>query len=499
MSCRPGLVALFGWLLIAATGVAVAPESGAQPGPPTVARVSPRTGSNQGGTWVTITGTHFGGHATALFGRVYARHVVVMSPTEMRVLTPARKVGTTHVRVVNVSGWSPKVAADQFTYGKPPTISELDPANGLSTAARRVTITGTAFGPHPRVMFGAVPISDVTRNSRTSLTVTAPAHDAPGPVDVRVRTAYGHSATDVRSAAAARYYYFAPAHPLVWSEVNTFHPQQGGLQSLSCPTADFCAAADPYGGVATGDGVNWGAVIDTGAGGTSAHSLSCASDTFCVLVGALGAASIYDGESWSGPTSDGLHTSSWASVSCASATACVAVDRQGQYSRYNGATWTVFVTSNDQAFVSPPALSCPTSTSCFSLDPSGRVRALAGDEVSTARLVLTRGGGDLSCPTTTFCVALGGFSAQVSRYGGVAWTKPVTLGNARRHTTLGHVSCTSKTHCVAAGARSVVWDGSAWSAPTPVPAPGYSGPLACVSAVTCIGLTSNGSRTVTDA
>jgi alpha-tubulin suppressor-like RCC1 family protein len=87
---------------------------------PTVAGVSPSSGSKAGGTSVTITGTGFALGKTATvfkFGTTKATSVNCTSSTTCTVVSPAHAVGTVDVKAtVNKVSSAKSAPADQFTY-----------------------------------------------------------------------------------------------------------------------------------------------------------------------------------------------------------------------------------------------------------------------------------------------------------------------------------------------------------------------------------------------
>jgi streptogramin lyase len=86
---------------------------------PTIAGVTPSTGSRSGGTPVTIKGSGFGlgTKATVLkFGTAKGLSVNCGSSTECTAVTPAHAAGTVDVTATVNKVNSPKVAADRFTY-----------------------------------------------------------------------------------------------------------------------------------------------------------------------------------------------------------------------------------------------------------------------------------------------------------------------------------------------------------------------------------------------
>jgi cyclophilin family peptidyl-prolyl cis-trans isomerase len=80
---------------------------------PTITGVSPSTGSVEGGTAVTITGTNLLGATSVKFGDTSA-DIVSNTATQIVVTSPAGVEGTVDVTVVTAGGTSS--AADQFTY-----------------------------------------------------------------------------------------------------------------------------------------------------------------------------------------------------------------------------------------------------------------------------------------------------------------------------------------------------------------------------------------------
>jgi hypothetical protein len=162
---------------------------------PTVAGVSPSSGSTAGGTAVTITGTNFTGATAVSFGGVAATSFTVNSATQITATAPAEAAGTVDVKVTTAGGTSAAVAADHFTYVTPvPTITGISPTSGSTAGGTIVTITGSNFTGATAVSFGSVAATSFTVNSATQITATAPA-EAAGSVDVKVTTAGGTSAT----------------------------------------------------------------------------------------------------------------------------------------------------------------------------------------------------------------------------------------------------------------------------------------------------------------
>jgi hypothetical protein len=84
-----------------------------------------------------------------------------------------------------------------------PHVTALSPGMGATTAGTAVTITGSGFTGATEVDFGGVKAPRMTVDSDSEITATSPT-GASGPVDVRVVTPKGTSATS--PADVFRYY-----------------------------------------------------------------------------------------------------------------------------------------------------------------------------------------------------------------------------------------------------------------------------------------------------
>ena len=188
--------------------------------PPAVFSLSATAGPLQGGTVVTITGTHLGEATAVRFGSVAGTGLVRVSDTTLRITSPAQPEGAVRVRVVNVNGTSPDTERSTFTYVGVPAVSSLStPAGPL--VGRVVVITGTRLGLATGVDFGGVPGTSLVRVSDTQLQVMAPPRKA-GTVDVRVTTPGGVSPV----VPAAQFTY--QAVPTVSSVSPAPAPTKGG-------------------------------------------------------------------------------------------------------------------------------------------------------------------------------------------------------------------------------------------------------------------------------
>jgi hypothetical protein len=140
---------------------------------PAISSIAPTSGSNAGGTSVTITGTGFLSGATVKFGGTLATNVTVTS-TSITATTPAHAVGKADVVVTNTDSQSATLTQG-FTYALPaPAITDISPATGPTSGGTQITITGTNFQDGATVKIGASPATDVNVVSATSITTRTP-------------------------------------------------------------------------------------------------------------------------------------------------------------------------------------------------------------------------------------------------------------------------------------------------------------------------------------
>ena len=173
------------------------------PPPPVVSSITPTEGSTAAGTNVTIAGSGFVSGATVKIGsRLTA--VTVVSANEITARTPAHVAGSEEVLVSDKDG----VSSDgpSYTYIAPPkpTVSAITPAEGSTSGATTVTITGTGFLAGASVRIGSK-ASSVDVVSATQITAKTPSHAA-GSEEVSVTDADGTS-----SGGPAYVYHTPPA------------------------------------------------------------------------------------------------------------------------------------------------------------------------------------------------------------------------------------------------------------------------------------------------
>ncbi len=83
---------------------------------PVIGAVSPNTGAAAGGTSVVSTGEHLDGVTSVTFGGTPGTNLVILSPTQIRVDTPAHSSGSVTVTVTGDQA-TPTSKPNAFVYG----------------------------------------------------------------------------------------------------------------------------------------------------------------------------------------------------------------------------------------------------------------------------------------------------------------------------------------------------------------------------------------------
>jgi hypothetical protein len=267
----------------------------------------------------------------------------------------------------------------------------------------------------------------------------------------------------------------------------------GGLMAaLVLGTAPPVAGASTPLSMATG----WSTV--PGALDTTLYDVSCTPDQFCAAVGAPDATTTSGVEEWNG--------SSWVaspdpavtwperdlrSVSCVNSSFCMAVgetenpstfDTSTLIEYWNGAQWSV--SASPAAALADSELSsvsCASTAWCMAVGetstPDSPVAQTVTDVwngTSWSEVQSPDGTGQgsglvsLSCPTTSFCMALGqtlgttGAEVPLAlQWNGATWTVPSLSAGSPP---IGSVSCPTTTSCMAASDNTYTeWNGSSWT------------------------------------
>jgi large repetitive protein len=158
--------------------------------PPRIDSISPTSGTEAGGTTVTISGRKLLGTNRVLIGGTSVNFTIVNDNT-VTFVSPQRPIGTVDISITTVAGAD--VLSNAFTYTVAmPTVTAVSPSAGVDTGNITVTITGTRFIAVSSVLFGSTPATSFVVNSQTSISAVTPP-GAIGPVNVSVVTASGTS------------------------------------------------------------------------------------------------------------------------------------------------------------------------------------------------------------------------------------------------------------------------------------------------------------------
>ena len=146
--------------------------------PPSLSGVSPTTGSVDGGTVVTLSGTNLGDVSRVTFDGISAT-IQSQSATTLKVVSPAHVAGAVNVIATGPGGAS---SPRTFTYQvPPPTITSVSPSSGKLSAGTLITITGTRLTGTNSIKFGSTAASAIAGTSISVISST----------QVRVKTPAG--------------------------------------------------------------------------------------------------------------------------------------------------------------------------------------------------------------------------------------------------------------------------------------------------------------------
>jgi Bacterial Ig-like domain (group 3) len=232
------------------------------------------------------------------------------------------------------------------------------------------------------------------------------------------------------------------------------------LRDLTCPSARFCIALDNagrflYSTDPAGGASRWHAVAEPSIG---VADLTCTSASFCAALygGSLGAQA---GVAWS--TNPTAGPSSWsqlglgqyqpAGLSCASASFCAISADTGYVltssdPASSAPTWTP---ADIDGYTSIDDVDCPGTGLCVAADSDGHLFASTRPTGGAGGWhVADVSASSITCPTTTFCAALGGAGLEVSDdpAGGTSAWQSVSAPSG-----LLRLSCPSPSLCVAFG------------------------------------------------
>ncbi len=221
---------------------------------PTLNSISPTSGSANGGTPVTITGTGFASGATVSLGGTAATGVTVVSSTTITATTAAHAAGAVNVVVTNPDAQSDTLT-NGYTYtavNPAPTVSSISPAAGTVNGGTPISIVGTGFIAGATATLGGSAATGITVVSSTLITATSPAHSA-GAVAVVVTNPDTQSGSKLNG-----FTYTAPSPAPTVSAINPISGSStGGTSVIITGTGFLTGATVSLGGTAaTGSTVN---------------------------------------------------------------------------------------------------------------------------------------------------------------------------------------------------------------------------------------------------
>ncbi len=241
--------------------------------PPIVSTVSPSSGTNQGGTSVTITGNNFGTAAGGVYVGTQAATVVSWSSTSISIVTPTYNApqgtvlpagGTAPVTVVTTdpersSSLNPTNSVFHYlgyAGGTTPVVDYVGPTAGNAAGGYAVDIVGSGFTGATRVTFGGVEATSQIDVNDSNITATVPAetgatacafpsNSSVCQVEVRVTTPAGTSAEDTILPSYSGAIEFEP------DEVIYYTPGTEVVAAASefdyAPTPDVTSVTPKYG------------------------------------------------------------------------------------------------------------------------------------------------------------------------------------------------------------------------------------------------------------
>lgn len=486
--------------------------------PPAVTGLDRKTGPLAAGQTVTVAGANFE-HVTGVsFGGAAATGVTVLSPTSLRVRTPAHAAAVVDVRVTTSYGTSPAVSADRYTFG-PFALSwraatELDYPGGLPNGIGCVSASfclavdlgdsvmrfnGTNWSA-PTNLFTRTPLDSVACASTTFCVATGTMatffstdggrtwSPTPGTYwagqNVACAATHFCALTDGQTVRTFDGTTFSAPHQLPDPT-----KQQGWITALSCVSPTFCVAVgdeDPtnsagvfgptYGYYSVWSGSSWSDWTATGT--TALMDVSCVSRTRC---GAVSGGDVvwFDGSSWSAPTQ--VHNYSgdldWTEISCVSVSWCAFFENLGVEGQdavvqtFDGTSW-----SPEQDIPVPElrAARCAAVGSCVALGTYGESSRLVGESWSDPVVVDPPHGQirQVSCPAAGWCVAVDGAN-NVLQLNGTTWSSQRVDKVNNLQQGLDGVSCPVVGFCVVTSVwgYAIVYTDGAWQSPVQLTLP----------------------------
>jgi hypothetical protein len=147
------------------------------PNAPVVLTASPSSGSDAGGTLVTITGSNFTGGSVEIGGVLVTQYTVINDSTIEFITPPGVQGKVVSITVITNSGRG--VGPNLFTYtAAAPTIYTVNPNTGSTAGGTNVTLTGFRFTGATSVEIGGIVAQSFTVIDDSHISIVTPAHSA---------------------------------------------------------------------------------------------------------------------------------------------------------------------------------------------------------------------------------------------------------------------------------------------------------------------------------
>jgi len=234
--------------------------------------------------------------------------------------------------------------------------------------------------------------------------------------------------------------------------------------------------------------------VDPGGGpnNQTTYSVSCPTTAFCLVAGGNSQMVYRRSGNWSSPQTVNAG-GTFDSVSCRSATFCVAMT-SGHAVTYNGHSWSKAQKVGPEATYK---ISCPTTSFCAAVGASGMpgkpstVATYNGHSWSSTQVSTTGTLDDrlmgVSCASSTFCVAVN-LDGQILTFNGAKWAPSRVTGPKG----LISVSCATPEFCMAVtdSGHSTTFRGKGWSPSANIPkfASAFAYSISCASRTACVAI-----------
>jgi hypothetical protein len=144
--------------------------------PPRISGISPTSGSPEGATLVTLTGSGFSDTEYVRFGDIYGVALNVIDDNHLTVWTQRSAPGSVPVSVKNHAGvTSSHDPAVMYLYEFPlPKLTNVSPSSGSTGGGTLVTITGSGFSGATDIRFGGISGTNLNIVNDSCLTIITP-------------------------------------------------------------------------------------------------------------------------------------------------------------------------------------------------------------------------------------------------------------------------------------------------------------------------------------